>query len=182
MEGEELIRKCQKGDAKAQAIFYDRYATSLYRLCCRYVKDSFEAEDILVRGFYKVFRSIGSFRYQDVTTLSAWIRRIMVNECLMHLRQSNSLSFVHLSEEQDYTDHTSVKADGGLSAEDILALLLELPAGYRTVFNLFVIEGFTHREIAEQLQISEEVSRAQLSRAKAMLRVILTKHDMKYEI
>ena len=154
----------------------------MYRLCCRYVKDQPEAEDILVRGFYKVFRSIASFHYQDDTKLSAWVRRIMVNECLMQLRQAIHFNFVLLTQETDFADQASTDVESNLSAEDIYALLLELPVSHRTIFNLFVIEGFSHREIAEQLEISEEVSRSQLSRAKAMLRAILTKNDIRNAI
>lgn len=154
----------------------------MYRLCRRYIKDQFEAEDILVRGFYKVFRSIGSFHYQDDTRLSAWVRRIMVNECLMQLRQATHFNFILLTEETDLTDQANTDIESSLSAEDIYTFLLELPVSYRTIFNLFVIEGFSHREIAEQLEISEEVSRSQLSRAKAMLRGILTKNDIRNAI
>jgi RNA polymerase sigma-70 factor (ECF subfamily) len=148
----------------------------MYRICYRYVKDELHAEDILVNGFTKVFNHLGGFRYQSEGSLEAWIRRIMVNESLMFLRKHYQFGFVAESQADGLESGPSVEA--ALSAEEIYALILQLPTGYRTVFNLFVIEGYSHQEIAEQLSISENTSKSQLSKARTALRNLLHKHGI----
>ena len=180
MKGAQLINGCQKGNAKAQKHLYDAFATIMFRLCCRYVKDQPEAEDVLLKGFQKVFTGIKSFEYRDDKSLEGWIKKIMVNECLMLLRKTNNFNLTSISEDMPVL--ADIDLESNLSAEDIYALILELPAGYRTVFNLYVIEGYSHKEIASQLQISELTSRSQLSKAKALLRNKLTNNQMHYAV
>ena len=180
LEGEQLIKLCQQGDAKAQKCLYDAFATPMFRLCLRYIRHQAEAEDAFMKGFHKVLTNIHLLRYRDDKSMAGWIKKIMVNECLMFLRKSNNFNLTSISEEMEIP--AEVTPDGNLSAEDIYALVLELPTGYRTVFNLYVLEGFSHKEIAEQLSISEITSRSQLSKAKAVLRELLTKNNLKYAI
>ncbi len=151
----------------------------MYRLCFRYLNDSMDAEEVLVNGFVKVFGNLVRLDYRDTKSFEAWVKRIMVNEALMYLRKRNS--FVHVSVEDappiESHDHT----DSHLSAEDIYAMVLRLPPGYRTVFNLYAIEGYAHKEIAETLGISENTSKSQLSKARAMLKKMLTKTEASHE-
>jgi len=167
---------CRQGNGKAQKHLYDAYATPMFRICCRYVKDQYEAEDVLLKGFHKVFTNLPAFEPRTPKSLAGWIKKIMVNECLMALRKTNNFNLSSLSD--DLPVATDENLDSHLSAEEIYGLILELPAGYRTVFNLYVIEGYSHKEIAEQLQISELTSRSQLSKAKATLRNLLTKNQL----
>ncbi|MGV3588429.1 MAG: RNA polymerase sigma factor [Adhaeribacter sp.] len=180
MKGEKLIKRCQEGDAKAQKSLYDAYATPMFRLCLRYIRNQAEAEDAFMKGFHKVLTNIKQLLYRDDKSLDGWIKKIMVNECLMVLRKSNNFNLTTISDDLEIA--TDVTPDSNLSAEAIYALILELPTGYRTVFNLYVLEGYSHKEIADQLGISELTSRSQLSKAKAMLRELLTKNNLKYAI
>ncbi|GEO05618.1 DNA-directed RNA polymerase sigma-70 factor [Adhaeribacter aerolatus] len=180
MKGEKLIKLCQQGDARAQKCLYDAYATPMFRLCLRYIRNQGEAEDTFIKGFHKVLANINQLLYRDDKSLDGWIKKIMVNECLMVLRKSNNFHLTSISNDLELPADFSL--DSNLSAEAIYALVLELPTGYRTVFNLYVLEGYSHKEIATQLEISELTSRSQLSKAKAMLRELLTKNNLKYAI
>ncbi|KAA5545092.1 sigma-70 family RNA polymerase sigma factor [Adhaeribacter rhizoryzae] len=152
----------------------------MFRLCLRYIRNQAEAEDAFMKGFHKVLTNIKQLLYRDDKSLDGWIKKIMVNECLMVLRKSNNFNLTTISD--DLKIATDVTPDSNLSAEAIYALILELPTGYRTVFNLYVLEGYSHKEIADQLGISELTSRSQLSKAKAVLRELLTKNNLKYAI
>jgi RNA polymerase sigma-70 factor (ECF subfamily) len=180
LKSDQLIAECRQGNVKAQKYLYDMYATPMFRLCCRYIKHQPEAEDVLLQGFQKVFLHIGKVEYRHEKSLEGWIKKIMVNECLMFLRRSNNFNLTSISDELAVPAETMT--DSNLSAEDIYALVLELPTGYRTVFNLYVLEGYSHKEIALQLEISELTSRSQLSKAKAVLRELLTKNNLRYAI
>lgn len=173
---QQLLSRCQAGDAQAQNELYERFAARMYRVCYRYVKDELHAEDILVGGFTKVFRHLDGFRYRHEGSLEAWIRRIMVNEALMFLRKHYQFGLVAESQADGLEAGSSVEA--ALSAEEIYALILRLPTGYRTVFNLYVVEGYSHQEIAGQLGISENTSKSQLSKARAALRNLLHQHGI----
>jgi RNA polymerase sigma-70 factor (ECF subfamily) len=174
----ELIKGCQHGNSKAQGIAYERYADRLYRLAKRYVYQEAEAEDILMRAFVKAFKSIGFFSYKDEGSLEAWLRKIVVNESLMVLRKAHNFNMTEtLDERMGEPDISSLSA---LEATEILQFIEQLPTGYRTVFNLFIIEGFDHAEIATQLGISEATSRSQLFKAKALLKKMLSREGYHY--
>lgn len=170
---QQLVEQCQRGNAFAQKRLFDQYANRLFRVSLRYVSHEPEAEEVLMNGFLKVFRAIGDFTYRDDNGLEAWLRRIVVNEALQHLRANRSLPVfqagdVDIQPGLDWPDPAPLP-DAGLDAERIYALIRELPPGYRTVFNLYVIEGYTHREIADQLGIAENTSKSQLSKARTLL-------------
>ena len=158
----------QRGDATAQRQVYDQYAGRMLATCLRYVGDQPEAEDLMIGGFLKVFDKVGQFRGEG--SFEGWVRRIMVNEALMQLRQRELLtvSFEEFGQPENLAV-TAATADTALQAEDLLGLLATLPAGYRTVFNLYALEGYGHQEIAELLGISEGTSKSQLSKARALL-------------
>ena len=173
---QQLIEQCQRGNAFAQKRLFDRYANRLYRVCLRYVRHEQDAEEVLMNGFLKAFRAISNFTYRDEAGLEAWLRRIMVNEALQHLRTTRSLPAMFPEEAMAMEPDTAPLPDSQLNAEAIMELVRHLPIGYRTVFNLYVLEGYSHREIAEQLNISDNTSKSQLSKARALLQELLVKH------
>lgn len=145
----------------------------MFGMCKRYIKDLGEAESIMINGFYKVFMKIDQFKGQG--SFEGWMKRIMINEALMYLRRYNMNLSVEL---QDSLGKESVlRADAGIVEEDILKLLDHLPIGYRTVFNLFAIEGYPHQEIAEKLGISVNTSKSQLLKARKKLKDLLEKRQ-----
>ena len=159
---------CRQGNRFAQNRLYEAFANRLFRVCMRYVRHQQEAEEVLMNGFLKFFRGLNTFEYRDDNSLEVWLKRIMVNEALMHLRRQKSLPiFVESNEADEWISAETPRSD--LDAEAIYAAILELPTGYRTVFNLYVVEGYTHEEIAKQLNINAGTSKSQLSKARAML-------------
>ena len=176
---EQLLHQCIAGDSRAQKTFYEHYANKMFRVCYRYVKNEPDAEDILINGFLKVFKHLPNLDYRGERSLEAWIKRIMVNESLMFLRKNANFRFVDDSQ----ANHIGMSAEVPykLAAEEIYSLILRLPVGYRTVFNLYVIEGYSHKEIASQLNISENTSKSQLSKGRALLRKLLEKNGIHYE-
>ncbi|MEM7036767.1 MAG: sigma-70 family RNA polymerase sigma factor [Bacteroidota bacterium] len=181
MTEQKLIRLCKQRDPKAQKTLYERYQAGMFRLCYRYVRDQHEAEDVLCKAFLKVFQNIRKFEYRGKKSLEKWIARIMVNECLMFLRKQR---FEFVSEEKAAQLPAANQTDSELEAEGLYAMIRALPIGYRTVFNLFAIEGFSHDEIAQKLGIAVGTSKSQLSKARAMLREMLQQsgdyHERKY--
>ncbi|MFD2570114.1 RNA polymerase sigma factor [Spirosoma soli] len=179
---QQLVEQCQRGNAFAQKRLFDQYANRLFRVSLRYVRNELEAEEVLMNGFLKAFRGIVDFTYRDDNGLEAWLRRIVVNEALQHLRANRSLPLFQAEETADVQPDPAPLPDAGLDVERIYGLIRELPTGYRTVFNLYVIEGYTHREIAEQLHISENTSKSQLSKARALLQERLIQYGYEAEI
>lgn len=175
MTEQAIIQGCKQDDPKAQKAFYDRFSPKMFGVCKRYIKRYDEAEDLLIEGLFKAIDKMNT--YSGNGSLEGWVRRIVVNECLMFLRKKTPLS---VSIEVHPTDApTRLNIEDELAAQDILALLDKLPTGYRTVFNLFVIEGYKHREIAEELGISINTSKSQLIGAKKRMRELLEKFEVK---
>ena len=167
---DELIKGCLRRDRTAQKRLYEAYSSKLYGLCYRYVKDSMEAEDVLVTAFMKVFEKIDQFKNEG--SFEGWIRRIVVNEALTSLRRNRSMYLETELEQVDYDPNYKTLHDH-LEAEDLIQLVNELPTGYRIVFNMYAIDGYSHKEIAEALNISENTSKSQLSRARTYLQKVL---------
>lgn len=162
----DLINGCLQGNRRMQEELYRRFSPRMYAVCLRYAGNAEEAEDILQEGFIKVFKKLDSFRGDG--SFEGWIRRIFVNTAIEHFRRKRYLMPVTEKEENTIEGkYTSVLDE--LGAKDILALIQELSPGYRTVFNMYVVEGYTHKEIADMLGISEGTSKSQLSRAKVIL-------------
>lgn len=167
-----LIARCLKGERAAHKELYDKYRVKQFSICLRYLRNREEAEDLLQEGFIKVFKNLSSFKGEG--SLAAWISRVMVNTVLMHLRKANRLKFVDREDESLYdlsVSPESIVED--LNARVILDLIKTLPTGYQTIFNMYAIEGYQHKEIAERLSISESTSRTQYMRAKAAIRKLL---------
>ncbi|MFK7806446.1 MAG: RNA polymerase sigma factor [Saprospiraceae bacterium] len=165
----ELIEACRNGDRHAQKLLYERYAPKMNGVCMRYCKNREDAEDVLIEGFFKVLTHLHQFRGGG--SFEGWIRRIMVNESLMFLRKRHNFKLT--VEISNIEIKSNVSVEDELMADDILALLEKLPTGYRTIFNLYVLEGYKHREIAELLGISINTSKSQLILAKKRLRALL---------
>lgn len=162
----DLISGCKEGNRRMQEELYRRLSPRMFAVCLRYAGNSEEAEDILQEGFIKVFKKLDSFRSEG--SFEGWVRRIFVNTAIEHFRRKRYLSPVTEKEENTIeAKFTSVLDE--LAEKDILALVQELSPGYRTVFNMYVVEGYTHKEIADMLGISEGTSKSQLSRAKVIL-------------
>lgn len=167
----QMVKALRQGDPKAQRQLYDRYAPRMLGVCMRYVGDQMTAEDVLVEGFMKVFDKIAQFKSEG--SFEGWMRRIMVNESLGYLRQRKRIQEVAILDEAQQVVDISL-ADESLETEEMLKMIDTLPTGYRTVFNLYAIEGYAHAEIAEKLGITESTSKSQLHRARAMLQQLVT--------
>ncbi len=170
---EQLVKGCLRGDRHSQRSLYEQYKVPMFRLCLRYAKDRHEAEDLLQEGFIKVFSDLHQFSHRGA--LGGWIRRVMVNVALQHIRKNKQL-FTTIEIESIGDNHaTDEIIFSELGAKNLTKMIQQLPPGYRTVFNMYVIEGYSHKEIADQLSISENTSKSQLSKAKASLRKRLEK-------
>jgi RNA polymerase sigma factor (sigma-70 family) len=173
-----LIKEAKLGSTAAQKCLFDLFADRMFLLCRRYVKSREHAEEILLDGFYKVFKGLPAFTYEGDAGLNAWLKKIMINECLMALRRKNAFTMVTESAAEEIPWHDDVLDK--LSADEIFQLVVQLPIGYRTVFNLYVIEGMNHREIARVLDISEGTSKSQLSKGKTLLQKMLLQKGTEY--
>jgi RNA polymerase sigma-70 factor (ECF subfamily) len=147
-------------------------------VCRRYVKSNEDAEEVLLDGFYKFFKNLNNFHFQGEAALYGWLKKIMINECLMLLRKKNVFTIVTDADAADQP--MEEEALNNLSAKEIFDLIVQLPVGYRTVFNLYVIEGMEHKEIAELMGISEGTSKSQLSKAKLLLQKNLLQNGTGY--
>ena len=171
----QLIRALKEQDPKAQRTLYEKFSGRFMSVCLRYIGDRMVAEDILVQGFMKIFDSVSQFREEG--SFEGWMRRIMVNEALAYLRQRRRiLDNVGIEEASAVPDYGY--ADQNLEASEIIEMIKKLPLGYRTVFNLYAIEGFTHLEIAEMLGITESTSKSQLHRARAHLQKMMREWEL----
>jgi RNA polymerase sigma-70 factor (ECF subfamily) len=172
-----LIKRLQNQDPKAQKVVYDKYAPLFYAISLRYVKQPSEAEDVLVESFYKIFKKVDQFK--DMGSFEGWMKRIVINQSLMHIRKNNNLN-LHVELEKAYEVKTDSNIIENINYNEILELIKELPMGYKTVFNMYIIEGYKHREIAEKLDISINTSKSQLILAKKKLKELYKKkHDQK---
>lgn len=172
-----LAAACTAGDRGAQRVLYERFRLPLYRLCLRYARDPQEAEDFLHDGLLRVFRDLAQYRGQG--PLGGWVRRVVLNTVLQHLRRRPC--FVPASELPDPGADPEPEPEylDGFAPERIYELIRELPPGYRTVFNLFYLEGFSHEHIARELEISQGASKSQLYKAKRHLRKLVLNAGVK---
>ena len=169
----DLIEGCIKGDRKMQYELYERFAPKMYGVCLRYAANTEEAEDILQEGFIKIFKKISSYRGDG--SFEGWIRRIFVNTAIEQFRKKTYLQPI-TEQEESTIEGKYISVLDNMAEKDIIKLIQQLSPGYRTVFNMYVIEGFTHKQIAESLNISEGTSKSQLSRAKLILQDLVKKY------
>ena len=172
MKDDEVVAGCLKNNPVAQRQLYDMYSRKMLGLCFRYCKDRDEAEDIMQNAFIKVFENIGQFKGSG--SLEGWIRKIMVNTVWSTLRK-NKINEQSLNlDDAEYLAPSVDYISESVDAKDLLKLIQTLPSGFRTVFNLYAIEGYSHKEIGDMLEISEGTSKSQYSRARAYLQKCLT--------
>ncbi len=167
---QELIRQCLQGNPRAQYELYERYVDAMYHTALRMVADSTEAEDVVQDGFVKVFQQLHTFRSE--ATIGAWIKRIIVTTALTHLRSNKKFQIVELNTVAEFSADEEAEVPL-FDARTIHRAIQQLPEGCRVVFNLFLLEGMQHKEIAEALGISESTSKTQYMRAKQLLRTQL---------
>ncbi|MBK5720563.1 sigma-70 family RNA polymerase sigma factor [Dysgonomonas sp. Marseille-P4677] len=168
MDEQLLIAGCKRGESWARKQLYEIHAPVMMSVCMRYINNKETAKDILQDGFIKVFTKINT--YSEIGSLGGWMRKIFVTTALEYLRQSNALKLsINIEDCDDKIEYIDTSVVDRLSAEELLSCIGELPDGFRTVFNLFAIEGYSHKEIAEMLNIKESTSRSQFVRARKTL-------------
>ena len=173
----ELIEHCLENDPRAQEFLYKRFSRRMYGVCLRFARNTLEADDILQEGFIKVFSFLKDFRHDG--SLEGWIRRTIVNTAINYYNsKQNEWNETSIDKAESYQSVSEDILDK-ISTADLLNLIQELPEGYRMVFNLYIIEGYNHQEIAEMLKISENTSKSQLSRARMALQERLVQRNKK---
>jgi len=166
MTEENLIKGCLQEDRECQRELYKRFSGKMMAVCMRYASSRMEAEDMLQEGFIKVFDNIGKFKMEG--SLEGWVRRIMVNNAINKIR-SNKIKFEELGNVSDDFMQYDKNIIDKMSEQDILKLISQMPQGYKYVFNMYAIEGLSHKEIADNLGIEEASSRSQYAKAKKYL-------------
>lgn len=174
-----LIENCIGGNRKSQKELYDMYAPKMFAICLRYTKNQMDAEDTLQEGFVKLYNNLHRFRGEG--SFDGWVRRIFVNTAIEHIRKKNLNVTNGEGLENTIADKRKSALDN-LYEKDIIKTSMNLSEGYRTVFNLYAVEGFSHKEIANHLGITESTSKSQFSRAKAILRNVITNKGKKKEL
>jgi RNA polymerase sigma factor (sigma-70 family) len=174
----DLIAGCIAGERKMQEELYQRFASKMFGVCLRYAGNHEEGEDILQEGFIKVFKKIASFRGEG--SFEGWIRRIFVNTAIEHFRRKTYLQPI-TEREEDTVKGDYISVLDTLAEKDIIKLVQQLSPGYRTVFNMYVVEGYTHKQIGDILGISEGTSKSQLSRAKTLLQELVRTYIDKHK-
>jgi len=162
----DLINGCKRQNAKAQQAVYDKYAPIMLGLCRRYIQEAQEAEDVMIKGFMKVFSKID--KYEGKGSFEGWMKRIIINEALGYLRKNKAM-YLEIELEAADREPDFDRLSTELEEMDLLKMINELPSGYKAIFNLYAIEGYSHKEIGELMGISENTSKSQLSRARMHL-------------
>ena len=170
----DLIAGCIAGDRKMQEELYNRFAPKMYAVCLRYANNSEDAQDLLQEGFIKVYKNLHRFRAEG--SFEGWIRRVFINSSIEHYRRKSAKLATVSDKEESTIEDNDISALDNLAEKDIINLIQDLSPGYRTVFNLYVVEGYSHKEIGELLNISEGTSKSQLARAKAILQKKVTQY------
>lgn len=174
LEEKELIERCLAGEKKAEKLLYQQYAGKMMSVCMRYMGSRSKAEDILQEGFMKLFKSLNKFSFSG--SFEGYVRRIMVNCAFRELnRFRNKNEF--FGYEYETTESKASNVVQKMAVDDIMKLISRLPEGYRMVFNLYIIDGYSHREIADMMNIAESTSRSQLTKARKMLQGMILENE-----
>ena len=175
----QLIKACLAKKSKAQFILYEKYKVEMYGICLRYARNSAQAQDFLQEGFIKVFKSLNQYRFE--VAFGFWLKRVIINACISELRRKREplQEAIGLEQIPETSEETSPPDTKGLSAGQLIEMIQQLPEGYRSVFNLYALEGYRHPEISEILGISEGTSRSQYSRARKQLATQINALKMK---
>lgn len=166
-----IIERCIEGDRIAQEKFYNYYAPKMKGLCLRYARTVFEAEDIFQEGFVKIFCQLKNIRNKE--SVDSWVRRVMLHTAIDNYKKNVSFKSNVSYDDLDSDAISPVEFRDNLEAEDLLKILEQIPAGYRLIFNLYAIEGYTHKEISARLGITEGTSKSQLSKARKTIQQLL---------
>lgn len=177
MTDQDLANACLQGKREAQKLLFDRYAGKMLSVCKRYFDSIEQAEDALQEGFIKVFEKL--HQWNGTGSLGGWIRTVMVNTSLTHIRAEKKWADTSDVEEIHGLESEEINAMHKMQADDILTLIEKMPIGYRTVFNLFAIEGYGHKEIADMMGISENTSKTQYLKSKEWLKKALSELEKK---
>lgn len=172
MTDEQIVNGCIQKNALAQEYLYKKFSRKMMGVCLRYSDSQEEGEDVLQNGFISVFENIGSFK--GTGSLEGWIRKIMTNTALTHIRKNKKLKQNIALDSVEFALPSSNYSNENFAVKDLLKIIQTLPPGFRTVFNLYAIEGYSHKEIGEMLDISEGTSKSQYSRAKSHLQKIIS--------
>ncbi len=172
----QLIKQSLKNNRKAQKLLYHKYAPKMLRLCTYYIKDFQQSEEVMLSGFFKVFTKLSM--YSNKGSFEGWIRKIMVWECISYLRKKKKLIFTN--EIETFGGFIENEVELNIAVEDLYQYVNQLPNGCKVIFNMYVIDGYKHAEIAEILHISEGTSKTQLSRARKSLQKMISKNQNKY--
>jgi RNA polymerase sigma-70 factor (ECF subfamily) len=167
MDRESLIQECIRGEAVAQRRLFESLAPKMLSICIRYLGNKEEAEDVCQISFVKLFNNLSD--YNNEGSFDGWVRRIFVNTCLDQLRKNKKTKYDIPMDDVDYRLENNDYIMERMEAADLMKIVEEMPPGYRTVFNLFAVEGYSHREIAERLDITENTSKSQYKRARTHL-------------
>jgi RNA polymerase sigma factor (sigma-70 family) len=175
MSEEQMIKECLKNNPLAQKTLYNKLGPKMMGVCLRYMTNLEEAQDVLQDGFIKVFDKLGA--YSGAGSFEGWVRRIFVNTALDAIRKNKHLKYQAQIDDTAFALKSNDFIFETLIAEDLIKVLQELPMGYKTVFNLYAIEGYSHKEIAKKMNVTISTSKSQFSRAKAMLREKINEID-----
>lgn len=176
MDEETLVDRCKSGNQEAQRELFNRFSPLMLGVAMRYINDKERAEDVLQDGFIKVFKNIHRFEHRG--SLEGWIRRIIVNTALDQIRKNKKTQGDIELDNSVFEIVQKSEVESQLQAEFLMKIVQQLPEGYRVVFNLFAIEGYSHKEIADEMGISESTSKSQYSRARAYLRKVLKEYGI----
>lgn len=166
----QVIALAVENNRHAQQKIYSKFSPKMLSVCRQYIKDLHQAEDIMITAFMKVFTNLKNFEHKG--SFEGWIRRIMINECISFIRVQKKVKFI---DDESYFEESFNNIESKFSVDDIQSLIDALPDGYKMIFNLYAIEGFKHREIAEMLNINEGTSKSQLSHARKLLQEQINK-------
>lgn len=180
-EEKKLIQACLAKKRKAQSALYERYKSRMYAICLRYAKDASQAQDFLQEGFLKIFQALHQYRFE--VPVAYWMKRIMVNACISELRRKkeplNSSVPFDLQHEGHTDENGETVSTYGLAPGELIGIIQQLPQGYRSIFNLYAMEGYTHEEISQILDISPGTSRSQYARARKALALSISQLNVK---
>lgn len=171
MSDEELVQRCIRKESQAQEYLFKTFSGRMLGICSRYADSIEEAEDIMQEGFIKIFQKIDTFKHNG--SLEGWMKRIMINTALDVFRKNKNSRYNIDIDTIEYTSETHQHVLESMGAKDLLRMIKTMPKGFRTVFNLYAIEGYAHKEIADMLEITESTSKSQYSRARAYLQKLL---------
>lgn len=182
MTEKQIVERCKAGDRKAFTLLYNRHAPKMMGVCYRYAKSKEEAEDMLQEGFIRLFRNINS--YKGTGSFEGWTRKIIVNTAINYyktqIKYNTTINMDDNVIEINCDDHTDIEEVENISQNSLLEMIKQLPEGYRMVFNLYVMDGYTHQEIADALNISVNTSKSQLSKARKLLRDKVNRYKKQY--